>query len=666
MQAVVRTALLVSSLIAGAAFGCRGEPAARDAGAGDGAPQYSVADFMATTSLEGASFSPDGSRILVSSDASGVYNATAIPVDGSPATQLTRSTTDAVMVHGYFPADDRFLYTSDRGGNELTHLYVQSPGGTAIDLTPGEKLKATFLGWATDDRSFFLSTNERDARFFDVYEIAIPPMAVGGGAAPAATEYRRTLLYRDEAGYQFAAVSPDRRFLAFNRTRTTFDSDVYLYDRTNRSLRHLTPHQGEVVHAAQAFTPDGSALYLTTDEGSEFRSLVRLDLASGRRETVEKPDWDVWYATFSRGGHHLVVGINNDARTELRVYEATWDGSPSRLRRLAPGDLPPGDVTSVVFSRDEKRVALYLDGNRAPRNLFVLDLEDGDAPRTRQITRTLNPKIDPAHLVDSQVVRFKSYDGVEIPGLLYRPRTADAGARVPALIWVHGGPGDQSRIGYSGLLQALVNRGYVVFAINNRGSSGYGKTFFRMDDRRHGDADLRDCIASKAFLVSTGFVDPDRIGIAGGSYGGYMVLAALAFHPEEFAVGVDIFGVANWVRTLKEIPAWWESFRQALYAEIGDPAKDEAYLRKISPLFAAQNISRPLIVLQGANDPRVHKIESDEMVAAARAGGTPVEYIVFDDEGHGFRRKENRIRGYQAILDFLDTHLKGRGARTPL
>jgi dipeptidyl aminopeptidase/acylaminoacyl peptidase len=230
------------------------------------------------------------------------------------------------------------------------------------------------------------------------------------------------------------------------------------------------------------------------------------------------------------------------------------------------------------------------------------------------------------------------------------------------LVWVHGGPGGQSRTGYSALIQYLVNHGYVVYAINNRGSSGYGKTFYKMDDRRHGEADLGDCVASKQMLIDTGYVDPERIGIIGGSYGGYMVLAALAFEPGEFAVGVDIFGVANWLRTLESIPAWWESFREALYTEMGDPAEDRERLQRISPLFHAGNITEPLIVLQGANDPRVLQIESDEMVEAARANGAIVEYVVFDDEGHGFRKKANQREGYKAILDFLDRHLKGRGA----
>jgi dipeptidyl aminopeptidase/acylaminoacyl peptidase len=179
-----------------------------------------------------------------------------------------------------------------------------------------------------------------------------------------------------------------------------------------------------------------------------------------------------------------------------------------------------------------------------------------------------------------------------------------------------------------------------------------------MDDRKHGEADLDDCVAAKNFLAGTGYVDPDKIGIIGGSYGGYMVLAAMAFRPEDFAVGVDLFGISNWVRTLESIPPWWESFREALYVEMGDPATDKDRLYRISPLFHAENIRRPLMVLQGANDPRVLQQESDEIVEAVRKNGVPVEYVLFDDEGHGFRKKENRIKGYKAVRDFLDTYLK--------
>ncbi|MEQ8712664.1 MAG: alpha/beta fold hydrolase, partial [Cyclobacteriaceae bacterium] len=237
--------------------------------------------------------------------------------------------------------------------------------------------------------------------------------------------------------------------------------------------------------------------------------------------------------------------------------------------------------------------------------------------------------------------------------------TADNPA--PGLVWVHGGPGGQSRLSYFELIQFLVNQGYAILAVNNRGSSGYGKTFNHMDDQNHGDADLKDCIAGKDFFASTGIIDMDKVGIIGGSYGGYMVMAALAFAPEEFDVGVNIFGVTNWLRTLKSIPPHWESFRKALYDEMGDPTTaDSVRLFNISPVFHASNVTKPLMVLQGANDVRVLQVESDDMVEGVRANGVPVEYVIFDDEGHGFRKKENEIEGYGQIKTFLDQYLKGQ------
>jgi dipeptidyl aminopeptidase/acylaminoacyl peptidase len=215
------------------------------------------------------------------------------------------------------------------------------------------------------------------------------------------------------------------------------------------------------------------------------------------------------------------------------------------------------------------------------------------------------------------------------------------------------------------MVQHLVNNGYAVYAINNRGSSGYGKTFFHMDDKRHGDVDLKDVVASKAFLQGMDWIDDDRIGIMGGSYGGYMVAAALAFAPQVFDVGVNIFGVTNWVRTLNSIPPWWSSFREALYDEMGDPKTDATRHRQISPLFHAKNIVKPLLVVQGANDPRVLQVESDELVAAVKANGVPVEYLLFPDEGHGFLRKQNRVSASEAYLKFLDKHLRGKATGSP-
>lgn len=598
-------------------------------------PQYTIEDFLATTNMNGADFSPDGSKILVSSDQSGVFNAYAVPAAGGAPVQLTRSATNAVFARAWYPKDERFIYQSDQGGNELSHIYVQMPDGTTKDVTPGDKLKAEFGGWAHDERSFFVATNERDKRYFDLYEVDPETL-------------QRTLVYQDTTGLRISEVSRDKRWFALEKTNTEHDSNVYLYDRQTKALTLLTAHTGDVNWGVAEFGPDNTSLYLLTDEGNEFRYLMRHDIATGQRTVVEKPSWDIQYAAFSKSGKYLVVAVNNDARTEIRLVE-----HPA-MKPVKLPQIPAGDIVSVRIDDDDKRMAFYLSGSRWPANLWVCDLGGGAA---RQLTQNLSPKIDPEHLVDARVVRFASADGVEIPGLLFKPHQVDAAHKAPALVNVHGGPGGQSRLGYSGLVQYLVNHGYVVYSINNRGSSGYGKTFFKMDDRKHGQEDLDDCVASKKMLVETGYVDGNRIGILGGSYGGYMVLAALAFRPQEFAVGVDIFGVSNWVRTLESIPAWWEAQRKALYLEIGDPSTDGEYLRRISPLFHAKNIVRPLLVLQGKNDPRVLQVESDEIVAAVKTNGVPVDYLVFEDEGHGFRNKKNQLAGYKRVLDFCDKHL---------
>ena len=601
--------------------------------------RYSIDDFLDTVSYGGASFSPDGTKILVRSDATGVSNAYAIPVGGGAAEPLTDEV-DAVFTQSYFPNDERFLFEMDRGGNELDHLYVREIDGTIRDLTPGEQLKAGFVRFADDDASFFAITNERDERFFDVYEYQ-------------ADDYTRELIYEDDTGYQLNDVSGDGRYLAFSRSRTTNDSDIYLYDRQDGALEHLSPHDGDANFNVAAFHPDGASLLYVTNHGAEFAALYRYDIASGESSTVLQPEWDVTSASYSKSGRFMAVAINADARTRIRLFDTRGDTEVELPR------LPAADITTLTLSPDESTMAFYMSRSRNPRDLFVYPLGDAEP---RQLTHSLSDAIDPEEMVDPQVVRFPSYDGVEIPGILYRPWQAGPESPVPALVWVHGGPGGQSRVGYIETIQYLVNHGYAVYMINNRGSSGYGKTFYAMDDRQHGEADLGDVVASKQMLIDTGWVDPERIGIIGGSYGGYMVLAALAYEPEAFAVGVDIFGVANWLRTLESIPPWWESFREALYAELGNPETDEERLRRISPLFHADKIRRPLMVLQGANDPRVLKVESDEIVEAVRANGVPVEYVVFDDEGHGFTKKKNRREGWSAVLGFLNQHLGGADA----
>ena len=598
--------------------------------------QYSVEDFYKNSEFFGASWSPDRRKLLVSSNLSGIWNAYVVPTDSGQPQPLTQSTTNAVFALSFFPADERILYSSDEGGNELTHIYVREPNGTVTDITPGTKLKANFHGWAGNDSSFFISTNERDARFFDMYEISV-------------ADLKRTLFYRNTDGYNIGPISRDKRYLALVKPRTTSDADIYLHDRQAGTTKNITEHAGTINNSAADFSPDNTRLLFVSDSGREFAALQSYDLTSGAKANVYEATWDILGAEFSKSGRYLTVYVMEDSKYIARLLDA------ATLRPVSLTGMPQGLVRGVSISRNDSAFAFYASDGSVPDELYAGALDA--APR--RLTNALNPGIRREDLVVPRVVRFKSYDSVEVPGLLYKPHQAAPNAKSPALVLVHGGPGGQAQVGYFALTQALVNHGYVVFDINNRGSSGYGKTFYAMDYKKHGEADLGDVVASKRMLAETGYVDTAKIGIIGGSYGGYMVLAALTLQPDAFEVGVDLFGISNWVRTLESIPPWWASFREALYAELGDPKVERARLRRISPLFNAEKIKVPLMVLQGANDPRVLKVESDEIVAAARKNGVPVEYVIFPDEGHGFVKKPNEISGYSAVLVFLDKYLKG-------
>jgi dipeptidyl aminopeptidase/acylaminoacyl peptidase len=615
----------------------------RTPGAKPGKPrqvkQYTIEQFMDTVRFGGASFTHDEKSILFHSNKTGIFNVYSIPVGGGEPKQLTQSTKESTYLVSAFPKDERFLYRYDKGGNENEHIYLRELDGTERDLTPGEKTKANFLGWNRDRTAFYFSTNARDPKFFDIFKMSI-------------ADLKPVLLYEDNVGYESPVLSGDGRFVAFKKNGpTTADSDVHLLNVETKEIRNISEHTGDVGNEPHAFDAESKHLLYASNEGGEFMQTVRYELATGKKEVLDRTEWDVLIpaTTFSRNGKYRVLATNEDSRVKVRLYE-TATGKEVELPQL-----PDGAITGVRFSDSETRIAFYHNGSRSPNNLFVFDLAKKKATK---LTNSLNPAVDPTHLVEARVVRYPSFDGLQIPAVLYQPHSASPENKVPAIVMVHGGPGGQAMVGYNALVQFLVNHGYTVLDVNNRGSSGYGRTFFMADDRKHGREPLWDCIEAKNDLASSGYVEPGKIGIMGGSYGGYMVLAALAFKPEEFAAGVDIFGVSNWVRTLTSIPPYWESFRKSLYSEVGDPEKDLEFLRETSPLFHADKIVKPLIVLQGANDPRVIKPESDEIVEAIRKKNGIVEYIVFDNEGHGFTKKENEMRAYKAILDFLDQHLK--------
>jgi dipeptidyl aminopeptidase/acylaminoacyl peptidase len=487
--------------------------------------RYDAEAFFATTTYalaSGYAWSQDDGRLLVSSDQSGIFNAVALTAADGAKQALTTSTTDSVFAVSWFPDDARVLYTADKGGNEINHLFVREISGETRDLTPGDEVKAEFAGWSEDRKHFHVLSNERDAASFDLYRYAVDG-------------YERTLIFRNDEALEVSAISPDGSYVALVKPRTSADSDIYLLyvPEPDSAPTLITKHTGNVSHFVYDFTRDSSKLVYSTDEHGEFTQAWTYDLNDGTKAPLIAAEWDVMFVAFSESGRYRVSATNEDARTVIKILD-----SRSGDEVALPG-LPPGDLAQIRFSRDESKLALLLSSDTSPSDVYTVSLAAGSAAR---LTEALNPQIDEADLVETAVVRYQSFDGVEVPGILYRPHGASTTEKAPALVWVHGGPGGQSRTGYSATIQHLVNHGYAVLAANNRGSSGYGKTFYHMDDRRHGDVDLKDIVYAKGYLASLDWVDAERVGIIGGSYGGYMVGAALAFEPDVFDVGINIFG----------------------------------------------------------------------------------------------------------------------------
>jgi dipeptidyl aminopeptidase/acylaminoacyl peptidase len=604
--------------------------------------QYTIEQFYKNTHYGGGAFSTDDKKLLVNSNESGIYNAYEIDITTGEKKALTQSTKESVFANDYVPGTNDIIYNADKGGDENDHLFLLKSDGTVKDLTPGEKEKAFFGGWSRDRKWLYILSNKRNPKFFDFYKMDV-------------ASWTPTLIYQNDKGFDVNGISDDERYLALVQPVTTTFSNLYLYDQQTKQMTKLNSDDKESNNSPAQFSMDNQSLYYVTDADNEFQYVMRYDIPSGQREKVFETKWDVMYMYTSFNEKYRVIGVNEDGRNKLYLFDHKTG------REIEFPKVKGGDIKGVNISRSENKMRLTIGDSKSPNNLYVYDF---DTKELKKLTNSLNPEINPDDLVNSEVVRYQSFDGLEIPAIFYKPHQASSNSKVPAIVMVHGGPGGQARIGYFSLIQYLVNHGYAVLDVNNRGSSGYGKTFFKMDNRNHGDKDLKDVVWGKKYLASLPYVDAGKIGIMGGSYGGYMTLAALAFHPEEFVVGVDLFGVANWLRTLKEIPPYWESFKKALYEEIGDPnTADTVRLKQYSPLLHASNIKKPLMVLQGANDPRVLKIESDEIVAQVRKNNVPVEYVIFPDEGHGFIKKENEIKGYGQILTFLDKYLKGANTK---
>jgi protease II len=598
--------------------------------------KYSIEEFMNTTSYGGSSFSYDENFLLIRSNQTGINNAFEISLDSYDISQLTFSDSNNIYPISYFPKDNRFLFRSDQGGNEIWHIYVNNLDGTVIDLTPGEKARSSFLKWSDDKEKFFFTSNKRNPKFIDLYQMDI-------------NSFNSKLIFKNDEALNISDISRDEKFVVLSKTYTRDNSDIFLYDINNNQLQKVLYDMNDVNHRPTGFSLDSKSIYFLTDLDSEFNYLKKYNFESKKIELVQQENWDIVNNYFTENGNYRISTINEDSQTKIKIFDI------KNNNMLMLPNLNNGFISSVNISDSENKLSFYHGGARSPNDLYFKNIK-GD--KVKKLTNSMNPSINKKYLGEAKIVRFISFDGLEIPAVYYKPPNASSDNKMPALVRVHGGPGGQARVGYRASTQYLVNNGYAILDINNRGSGGYGKTFQTLDDQAHSKGDLDDCLAAIDWLKEQGHIDGGRIGILGGSYGGYMVMAAMAFRPDAFNVGVNIFGVTNWIRTLKSIPPWWEAARESLYKELGNPFTQEDYLYSISPLFHAENIIKPVLILQGANDPRVLQVESDEMVEAIKKQNIPVEYVVFPDEGHGFSKKKNQITSNETILAFLDKYLK--------
>jgi len=629
MQKIIIPFLAIVVLLAS----CNNEPEARK-----DLKQYTAEQLFNNKSIAGAAFNSDESRVLVHANTSGIFNLYEINIADTAMKPLTRSTKESFFAIDYVPGTNKYLYSADQGGNENAHIYLQSAGDTAArDLTPWPGSTNSIFSWSTDKKSMIFTSNKRNSSYFDLWKADT-------------TTWNASLLFQNDSGYNAGAISSTERYIVLNKSITTDKNEMYLYDRTNKTMKRIS-NDNVATWTPAGFEKNDSILYYITNDGNEFSYVVRYNLNTGSSSKYFSDSWDVDNMQISENEKYHTIFINADGKNKVLLFDHASG------KQIDFPEIKDGDVKSVNISPTEKNMLLTVGSSRSPDNLYSYNFE---TKTLKQLTQTLNKEVDQNDLVSAEVIRFKSFDGKEIPAIYYKPLTASKTNKVPALLWIHGGPGGQSRIGFSNSIQHLVNHGYAVLAVNNRGSSGYGKTFYKMDNKDHSNGDLKDCIWAKKWLQQQNYIDTGKIGIEGGSYGGCMVLGALAFHPNEFKVGVDLFGVANWPRTLKSIPPYWESFRKALYDELGDPfTSDSVRLKNISPLFNYEKIKKPLIVFQGMNDVRVLPIESEEIVAGVKKNGVPVEYVTYPNEGHGFAKKENQITTSNKTLEFLDKYLKG-------
>jgi len=589
----------------------------------------------------GLEFSADGKSVYFVSNMSGQFNLWRVSIDCGWPTQLTAFTDDTVRTVGVSPGDGSVVFCADHDGDEFHQVYlVDAGGGWAEKITDDAQVQHFVDGgsFSPDGSKLAYAANARRPTDMEIWVRDLE----SGDVRPVFGEG----LFSFPGGW-----SPDGTKLLAIDLRSNSDTSIHVIDLETGDAQEATPHDEEGIYTPGPWKPDGSGFYFLSDEGREFRGIAFYDVASGSYEWVDTPEHDVEEVAASRDGRIFAWLVNEDGYDRLRLRDMET-GSDLPVPDLPDGARPhlTGFQPPIALSADGSRAAVILAGPRRPPDVYIVDTATG---ATRAVTESwIGGGFPESELTPVELVSYPSFDGRQIPAWLYRPRETDE--PVPVVLAIHGGPEAQERPVYSPVYQYLVSRGIAVLATNIRGSTGYGKSYQRLIQRDWGGGDMQDWEHAARWLRTQDWVEPDRLGVWGGSYGGFAVLTCVTRLPEYWAAAVDIFGPSNLITFAKAVPPTW---RRMMKKFVGDPDEDAELLRERSPLTYIENVQTPLLVIQGANDPRVVKSESDQLVDKLRSLGRTVEYIVFEDEGHGFTKRKNELATMRASVDWLERYL---------
>jgi dipeptidyl aminopeptidase/acylaminoacyl peptidase len=606
---------------------------------------YRFEQFLSARSAYGATVDAAGDRLYFISDITGAPQLWSLPTN-DPDAWPEPVAVGLDRISAAFPSSrpGRLVFGADLGGNERMQLYlVDGLGRTPRLLTEAPTAIHVWGGWHPDGRSIVFSSNERDPRYFDVFTLNVESGA-------------RRLLFQGDATYYAGSFSPDGRSVLVQRVDTPSDHTVSVLDVESGAARQLTESGHPAKYAHLTWSADGRAVYCLTDRDSEFLHVARLDVATGTLETVVIAEWDVGDVAISPDGRRLAYELNVDGFSEVRVRDLS-DGADVKL------DIPRGQASDTArwhhtfaWFPDNRQLALAVSTPTAAADVYLAHLSGGltTGAVLRQVTRSWKAGLDRDRLVSADLMHFPTFDGRQIPTFVFRPRDDGPAGPRAAVFLVHGGPESQLRTSFNPTIQYLAHRGFVVIAPNVRGSSGYGKTYLHLDDVELRMDSVADLAAGAKWAASSGLADPARIAVMGQSYGGFMVLAAVTSNPELWAAGVDIYGIANFVTFMENTGPWRRHLRAAEY---GSLERHRDVLERISPIHKADRIVAPMMMIHGANDPRVPIGETEQIVGNLQERGRPVEYVRFEDEGHGIVKLRNKLVAFPRIADFLEEHL---------